>query len=779
MDAIAWLSAIRTEMKYDKTVNKVHLVVVGEGESQHLEAAELGKWDKFLAFFGCGRASMKNVVSFMRNNLETKDAKHIGFNECKENWIIAKTLKDIFIKWSKEHSRWPTATKVQALSKILFTNERPIENESDTSPLISIKDNKTPLVIDEDTETEEIDEDESDLSTIDVETSTTSTQTEDSDDESQFEVDDDAGGAYLIDIHESAVEVIEAPLVDTAMQEAPATITTELIADLPEVIHDSYKTKEKDGTHLGKEELRLVDVSVQGVAMHNRSIEYLESLPASPEVTYRIQYHKQQLENLAWKESSDNKLTKGWFNSNYFRDLLGIFTGFYEGIAKYVSLPVNFNYHSIETGDYKTEGFHQVGVITYLPNGHTNLDEMRAMLKNDKLRKKKISKLNKLLKKRNKNSKKFQSLTYAKAQLQNTSALQAAIKERELALQSQMLIYLNNIVISSEDKIKTADETGATPYNFIHLGLLNQKSDSLDSSGWRHNELNEREDHYTAFKDLIGKKIIFDETKAPYFDIAGNVHIPRSRVNLTNNKEMVLNPVYLNATVQGHTENDGRQKEINRDNLPKLKNILISRLNEVTKGKIDETWLKVTYETMKSAGKGSTSSSFLKKEEVIGALENRLKATGISQSDLADVKKAIRLYAKIQIMEKRLENGESNYKLAEDLAVLCRKVDKAFSIGCLSAKDRTGVVGFRIIQRILKKFVKIEVTKKQLSSKKSKKQLSSIMEECATHLLKMTGVAVQNCMRNGWNYLKFSTLTLPEVNAWDRIAYAKRQINIF
>lgn len=765
MDAIAWLSVIRTEMKYDKTVNKVHLVVVGEGESQHLEAAELGKWDKFLAFFGCGRASMKNVVSFMRNNLEAKDA-NLGFIDCKENLKTNKTLKDILNKWSKEHSRWPTATKVQALSKILFTNERPIENESDTSPLISIKDNKTPLVIDEDTETEEIDEDESDLSRIEEETSTTSTQTEESDDDSLFTNDDDKEGA--IDIPESSVEVIEASLVDTTMQAAPAAITTEPIADLPEVIQDTYLAK--GGTLLGKEELRLVDVSVQGVAMHNRSIEYLESLPASPEVTYRIQYHKQQLENLAWKESPDTEgLTKGWFNSNYFRDLLGMFTGFYEGIAKYVSLPVNFNYHSIETGNHKTEGFHQVGVITYLPNGHTNLDEMRAMLKNDKLRKKKISKLNKLLKKRNKNSKKFQSLSYAKAQLESIPALEAAVKERALALQSQVLIYLNNIVISSEDKIKAANETSSTPYNFIHLGLLNQKSDSLDSSGWRHNELNEREDHYTAFKDLIGKKIIFDETTAPYFDITGNVHIPRSRVNLTSNKEMVLNPVYLNATVQGHTENDGRQKEINSENLPKLKNILISRLNEVTKGKIDETWLKITYETMKSAGKGSTSSSFLKKEEVIGALENRLKATGISQSDLADVKKAIRLYAKIQIMEKRLEGGESNYKLAEDLAVLCRKVDKAFSIGCLSAKDRTGVVGFRIIQRILKKYVKIV----------AKDQLSSIMKECATHLLKMTGVAVQNCIRNGWNYLKFSTLTLPEVNAWDRIAYAKRQINIF
>lgn len=754
-DAICHIQKNREELSQNPKIPKLYLSVVGEGVDKHLEVCELGFFGKIKTWLGFGNATMEKVASFISCHLESET---FGFKPWQQDLSTQLCFRDILVKYLKRHSDGETAAKVQKIYHEFFCQDQVLSKDEE------IKDDATSEISNVDSEGEESVNESSLFSVSDV-TSEDNDLLEEcaaifvSDDNSDGEEavkDSSSHSASVFDDDsvedensekdhpiEPGVGVTTSPIstssLEISLDEGASVFpSTEGIDTLPSPLLDEFKHND---IIYGIEKLELEEVVRNGLKMHQRTIEYLRKQGFSDDES-RVMFHLKQIDNILWKEKQEKKeFPSGWLNSNYFRNVLKINDDFHQGISKYASLPVNFNYHDL-TMDQEVIGFHQVGVITFLPNGHTDLKELREIASDGQLRCKKRRKLRALRKAHQEKKHHLASINYAYHQLNSPTTIKQAIEERELALQSQMLVYLMGMVKQQKQQIQEAKPGGESLFSFIHLGLLNEKNDSLDPTGWRHNELHEREDHYTIFQDFANKSIIFDETDAPYIDLQGNVHLPKDDLDIAETKTMKLNPIYLNTTVQGHTANTGRQKEINSANIQKLKKLITTKMN------IEPSDLEKICKTKNKKRRAKL-----------------LKAKKYSE----DVKKGIGHYLKLLEIERRLDKGESNYGLAVELGVLCTKLEAAFSLGCLSAKDRTGVVGFAILQRFLKKHVVQNIL--------DEKAAEEAKESFAKHLLQKKGVAVQNCTRNGWDFLKFSTVTVPEAKFSERFHYLfKKQI---
>ena len=365
-----------------------------------------------------------------------------------------------------------------------------------------------------------------------------------------------------------------------------------------------------------------------------------------PDLPQQRQTLKKQIKSLKKKiERSDQeiqqatKLDEGWIRSTYFRDLLTKHKSFEKAAEVYISAPVNMRHQS-----YEDVGFLRLGVISDPRNGWTNFKKLKDILKalrvNDRqLLENQVAALKEerkdYLKKGEMN--KVASLDYALEGLRDLKSIDKSVTERRKVLSEQMLQLVIEQVEKNQDKISSQPNGGV--FDLIHVGLLNPKNSECDSLGWMHDEANQMLDMAEIFKEFAidpetGKhKKLIFDGKGPFIDDHGNIHLPSLRCQDVMPQELILDTIFFNVSVQGHNKNDGIQKAINREGMQKLK---------------------------------------------------------AKKKDSPHV-------TNFESIEKLFESGKSNYKIAESLSIALIQANFVISIGCLSAKDRTGVVADRII----------------------------------------------------------------------------------
>ncbi len=356
---------------------------------------------------------------------------------------------------------------------------------------------------------------------------------------------------------------------------------------------------------------------------------------------------KKELEicNKALDGMCDPKMVdKGWCDSNYFRDALGkskdpaSFTKANE--ATIPVAPINLRYQKVVpspgsniSSTKEGSGFARLGVISDLRNGFTNIQELKEMAKEGEKpklesKKKELESL-KAKYEKNKEPVKAASVDYAIKQLEN---IENTIVEREFILKQQML----QLIQVQANENPAAIEAGK--FSLTHLLLLNPKTNKVDKTGWCHNEANEIKDMEEAFDMMKGKTISFvdDGNTPPHFDENGNIVMARPLGVGDAIKEIAIQDAFImNNSPQGHMKNDGLQKQINDKNILRLKTAIQDQPD----------------------GPGKTEA-----------------------------------LSKLSELEKRYKGGESSYKTAVLLQEILILAKLPHSVGCLSAKDRTGVV---------------------------------------------------------------------------------------
>lgn len=577
---------------------------------------------------------------------------------------------------------------------------------------------------------------------------------------------------------------------------------------------------------LGVEFLERMDTIKEDIKINQAIIDYCDLELQKPTVTAdekeRLEFRKElavrnQRNAIAWLNQQ-----KTWVGSNEFRSLLGEFTKeirekeqeirklkreinkktdpetleskkndlkikereletlksyetFKKKTEEMVSCPVNMRIHSFQPDPSgQEEKFIRLAVTDDPRNGWTNLQEMKK-IKNgedpktgetkdpqDLLNKKRME----IITTRDDKLRKLEDLysaRYALEQLKNPDSISHAIVDREMFLQNKMLQLISTQLDAHPPK------TDQTQFNIAQLTLLNPKKNTMDK-GWAHNETNQMLDMYEMFNDFNGKKVVFDvpEGKGPYIDLDGNPHFSKKE---GFPDELHLNMFFFNLSVQGHTKNDGLQKTINEKGFEDLRNHF-SKLNQLKTFIQTNEWLK-KHPDFRDCFKDEFDVNDIKRE--IGVIEQLCQNSGL-ETEYAKFKKEFTEFEKqideievsLNKLEDQIKEGKSNYRLAENLTVLLLKMNILLSLSCASAKDRTGFVAARTIQRFLGEHID-QTLGTDLNKEKIKRKF-------ANEVLDSTKPAAQVVQDNGHCYiLKVSPFHLPGIKTFTRMQYYLRQ----
>jgi hypothetical protein len=231
----------------------------------------------------------------------------------------------------------------------------------------------------------------------------------------------------------------------------------------------------------------------------------------------------------------------------------------------------------------------------------------------------------------------LQSAKYAIQQLKQSFIAQL-ITERTRVIEQQMIQLVSEQVSRNPEKVKEALTTSGT-FDLVHVSLLNQKKNKLDKTGWVHDERVEMEDMAEIFKKFKGKQIVF---------------VDNEQTPLINE-----NTLYLSLPYE-MTEEDKKNSS------PAVLTLNTYFFNTSVQGNIDNTETQLS---INQAGRDHLIADYPGFKESLEQL-SIVKQTG--------------------------------YQVAEDLLMdLLSNPKLAVSLGCLSAKDRTGFVAERLMIRNL------------------------------------------------------------------------------
>jgi hypothetical protein len=429
-----------------------------------------------------------------------------------------------------------------------------------------------------------------------------------------------------------------------------------------------------------------------------------------------IKYYEKKLTLI----ESYRAVNKDWLNSDYWRDVIREVDDYNKAVDNYISAPVNMRYHSYVTPGENPQkvGMMRCGVISDMRNGWVSLadltklknpDDKTALLasklkvmskdlkkifKDDKQAEALLLKLDNALEKGipagilvaarelqgliqkklgafensfndPENSPELSDIKKYKLPLQSVlvgldqlmdvfedpSGLQRAIEDRQRILSDQMLQLVAAQMIRNPGCIQQ-DKDGKWVFKMAHVGFLDHYKHEF-AEGWMHDEAIEMSDMAAIFAAFKGKQIIFNDTGPRIDSETGVIYLPKPPgIPEEALKERVsLNTYFVNIPVQGTGSNnyDGSSMSIN------------------------------------TTGFGELTKDF--SGSSVGAV--------VAQSD-----KALKA------------GGASGYKIAENLLVAFMDpaggAKIAVSGGCLSVKDRTGVVCARVVQRFMQKHHKVE-----------------------------------------------------------------------
>lgn len=448
------------------------------------------------------------------------------------------------------------------------------------------------------------------------------------------------------------------------------------------------------GLSNGKEKNKLRDE----INILNRDLKFYETQKRN------IETHKQ-----AYAADPDAQHLRGnWIHSNYFRDSIEQ-SGFENAREGYIACPVNMRSQTLNGSDGQPQvSYGRVGVISDMRNGFVSYKDLERIKKDSSYADKILSKMKKKIKKpeskykkleteiakleleyeglkieeqrirekftqiddpvkkqslsekdmknkekmkaneneREEKTKKlaeanvFVSLNSSRKDLQSFAIfsrnnlkepLKAMMRDREIVLEQQMMVYLQDRIGQNLDYVKECIEQGK-PVDICHVGLLSEKT-KMDN-GWQCNERVQMEDMAAIFEKFRDKNLIFDGT-GPRID-GNDVYFSfevEAQVDGKAKNSALLNPHFFNTSVQGQRKNNSTQGNINRDNLKNARHLFR-----------DENVLSVKLEDIK---------------------------------------------------------GSTDYDLATDLAHHLRTKTGIVSVGCVSAKDRAGIVGERLMEKPL------------------------------------------------------------------------------
>lgn len=513
-----------------------------------------------------------------------------------------------------------------------------------------------------------------------------------------------------------------------------------LIAEKGKKIDYDYKDGE---TKLGKEVIKRVSVVTNVIKSNDDKIKYLEKrkieidneLKKMSEDDEGYEKKMNQIPKLDFEivrcmkniENANVLLKKqDWLDSSYTRKTLRDAESFGEAVDKFVMAPINFRKQSLYVDDKEVGRFLRCGVIYDPRNGLTNLKELKEM-KNEiekcgsyHLIEDKLEKLNdhiQYLEKEKAPKKTQDAFEYARKRLNNVFSqeildhkvmiqeLDKLIEYRHKVLQDQFVHLVAEHVKQNKESINELKE-GET-FNFIHVALLNRKKgkkdgklnvkkgsfgwSSVGKNGWAHVEENNMLDMCELINEAKDTTLIFDG-KGPFVDDEGKYHMP---IVLNNDKlrTLKLNPIFMNNTVQGHTKNDGVQKEINKQGIKELKQVLKSKSNNLINS-IETNKQKLT----KAEDQPKTNNVDKLKDQI--------------RTDEAKLKKFEEVYK--EALEnfknfKQMLGRKSDYFSARALTAAIMKAGIALSISCQSTKDRGGVVSADTILDVLEPYLKDKI----------------------------------------------------------------------
>lgn len=537
--------------------------------------------------------------------------------------------------------------------------------------------------------------------------------------------------------------------IDSRIQELTKSINSKGVSVLEQAENAAKETKthlEGKKSKLESEIKKLIDSEDPTKESKIKNIaQQLDQVNAD------ILYYSKKIEQIG----EYRKNNKDWLDSNYWRDELGSIKDFNSAASRYISAPVNMRYHALTSGEkeVQTNGMMRCGVISDMRNGWyslNDLEEMRASQNPNEIIAKRVNvvakdllieeikkfsseevKANKIDKYIKKLEKEVAKLQAKKEKLSPKEKEYLGKAEEILKLHELTNVSADNVVeatkalndkISStlvktektekeKDKIKATNEyklrlqsfqfglsrlgkMAENPQNIeaafaerrrilgdqmvqlvsaqvtrnphlvengvfemAHVGLLEASTHKM-SKGWMHDEAVEMSDMAAIFKEFDGKTIKFKEgLSGPIVDYdEGIVYMPPppnlspEAIKLGKEQGIQLRSTFVNISVHGN-KHDAVQKRINDDGIKNL------RMNHPEQ--------EATFQQFEKDLKVREKGRFFK---------------GATQFD------------------------SSGYKVAENLItdlVLSKKI--AVSGGCLSVKDRTGVVCGRVMQRVLEK----------------------------------------------------------------------------
>lgn len=473
------------------------------------------------------------------------------------------------------------------------------------------------------------------------------------------------------------------------------------------------------------------------------------------------------LNNVKQKQQHDkyHRPTKAnWYDSRYFRDLLASHPEkTYEEIVRlYSPGPINFRFQYVETTEGIQEWF-RIGVITDLTNGWTNLREL-GEIADDKTGAKLEKKVCKLAQVRNEYEKKgkegervVQALDYALKELlggdirtvgsraesirilhTKTRGMLRKKEEKEGARATlNEMLNTRQVTNAIEKTIDKRKKILRDQMNMLCISQMLAHQDDIaklqDGSAYTFahvgllNEKNHSIDPtgWAHFEDneMLDMYQIFKEFKGVSVVFDAGLEKPRidadGVIHMPKSpdgpSQINLNPIFFNTSVQGNTKNTKIQREINNEGLADLQKI------------------------------------------------------GITPANNPDIKKAA----------DGLKGNNSNYDIATYLASGLLKARIAISIGCLSAKDRTGFVCEFLARCAIKAVVKASNAKGILGKFKK----SSYIDELNNGVLSKDNNAakvIEQC--TGADVIKSTAplvgLSVNPVNPFRRLGYYFNQLAI-
>ncbi|WP_068471463.1 hypothetical protein [Candidatus Protochlamydia phocaeensis] len=440
-------------------------------------------------------------------------------------------------------------------------------------------------------------------------------------------------------------------IVVTGLPENPSLPHSHLIGEKdPTQSSQISHAYEIDGKVIAEQTITRTNTIDQDILFCQKMIKHLtakleESNPplTEPErqkVQNDLDYYEQAMQR------AQNYRTQGkdWIGSNGFRDLIAHSLSFNDAARAYISAPVNMRYQELDIEGERKVGFYRIGIMSDMRNGWVSLTDLKAMKDQPEKVQAKIKEIQEyILHPKGKSTplsgNKLESALHALYELQTIANHPAYLDK---VIEERRRAIEQQMIQLIEGQISQNPDKALEALN------AGRTFDLVHVSLLNQNkvDLDKTGWMHNERVEMEDMKEIFDDFKGkklvfdgkgPFID-GDTIHLSHQFEGQgMGTKEVALNTFFFNISVQGNVQNKGAQLSINTEQLNHL-----------------------------------------------------LEAHPHILDQYPEIKEAI------------LKGKETGYDLAEDfLFALLQDKSLCASLGCLSAKDRTGFISERLMLRMM------------------------------------------------------------------------------